>query len=222
MKFDLYFLIILLLIIAISTDEAFATKPSDTLDMSLTVEEVLFIGEDYFVTLTFTPLSNESRSKADIEVSGVISLGDIPLLEWSNLIEQQNITAKVPFSIGQIGEGEIRGTVQIMEETGEILYGRRADLYFLATEEGVFTNNYSPLLLKTEHLKKKLELGLISQQAYQEELEKILGSGALETSYTRITDNRNQLFLKILVASVIIIVVAIFFIKKHKKRRSGA
>jgi hypothetical protein len=122
------------------------------------------------------------RAVGQIETSGVVSLTEVPDLEWKNLRADEEVIVQTVFYLKDFGEGEIKAQVLVLDELGKTRYGRAATLYFLVTKEGVFTGTSSPLLLKLEYLERLLKSGTITQKEYEEAREKVLGGGAIETN----------------------------------------
>ena len=142
----------------------------------------LFVGRNFPLTLIFIPQENVRRATGQVEASGVVALSDTTELFWNDLGAGEEHSSELQFSIDGPGEGEIRALVQVFDETGEILYGRSASLYFLVTEEEVLTGTSSPLELKLRRLERDLESGAITEEQYQELLDEVLGGGATESN----------------------------------------
>ena len=159
-------------------------KDLPPLEVNLSTDkEKLSIGKDFQVDLTFTPLKGARRVSAQLGTSGVVSTISPQDFTWKDIPANKNVETFVTLRIDSLGEGEIRWVVQLVDEAGSN-YQRRADLYFLATEEGVFAGTSSPMDLKIENLQRRLRSGKITQQQYDEALEKLLGGGATEVIVT--------------------------------------
>jgi hypothetical protein len=164
-----------------------ATYTEENIELPLKVslywdKDELAIGNEFRVTVAFTPLRDVPGAKAQIETSGVVSLVSTPSMQWGPLSANEEITVQAVLLIEREGEGEIVADVLIVTESGQVLYDRLAFLYVLASPEVVLTNVESPWLLRLEYLDYALEAGIITQAEYYEEKEELLGGGAIETN----------------------------------------
>ncbi|MEE9225957.1 MAG: hypothetical protein V3U68_07175, partial [Bacteroidota bacterium] len=125
---------------------------------------------------------NVHRAVGEVDVSGDLALTDISDLEWNNLLAGEHVITRGTFRIEDLGDGEIKASIMVLDETGQVLYGRSSALYFLVTEDQILTGSSSPMLLKIEHLKTALNSGAITQEEYEEALEEVLGGGAKESN----------------------------------------
>jgi hypothetical protein len=149
----------------------------------MTIEEKdLFVGGEFPLTLYFIPQENVHHATGQIEASGVVFLKELPSVEWNDLSAGQEVIARTTFGIENVGEGEIKWEVQVTDEFTSVIYARRADLYFLVTEQQILTGTNSPLLLRLEYLERALESGAMTQDEYDQAVEDVLGGGALETN----------------------------------------
>jgi hypothetical protein len=89
---------------------------------------------------------------------------------------------QVSYSINAPGEGEIRATVEALNDAGKLLIAKTAVIYFLASEAEVLYGTSGPLLLQLERLNRSHKARILDDAGYEAAIEKVLGGGAIETS----------------------------------------
>lgn len=151
-------------------------------DVQLTVDQGSVVGEPTPFQVTFTPRDDFHRAAGVVSASGVVSIVESPSLIWEAPRNGDRLINQGIIQIDDYGEGELRFNVTVYDESDNSIFGRSSIMYFLATEEGIFTNSSSPMLLKKDYLQLLLVTMKITPLEYQKRLNQLLGGGAKEES----------------------------------------
>lgn len=140
-------------VLASSADGKVQVPIEAMLDCNTTLKDrELAIGKEFPIVLSFASGIEAYRVTGKLETKGVVVLVSAPPLVWNSIGVGQTVKTEARFRIVQQGEGEIRWIVQREDSAGRALLGRRSDLYFLATEDDVFTGTVSPWIVKRDYL----------------------------------------------------------------------
>jgi len=164
-----------------STTES--SKELPPLEVRLSFEgKQLPVGRDIPLEMGFIFKDDVYRATTLIEASGAVSLTETTNLELDNPPANEEVITQTAFRIEGLGEGLIKAWVLVFAESGEMLYGRSAWIYFLVGKGEVLTGTISPDTLKLQYLERALKSGTISRWHYNKARKEVLGGGAMTTS----------------------------------------
>lgn len=142
-------------------------------------KQKLSVGGKYPVRLTWSSGQDVSRAVGKMESSGVIALSNVSDLTWDDVVGnyEEELEGRGEFHITGTGLGQLSVRISGLDASGDILWGPREAIYFLATKNGVYTNTYSSLLLELDHLQRLRDSGSITRREYKERRDSILNRG---------------------------------------------
>jgi len=165
-----------------STSKSSDIQPPIELVMSI-LEDSLVLHSSQHMSIAVVSLLPVERLNCAIQSSGIVSITSDKQYSWNQVGQNDTLVFKSNFSLASEGEGALRVSAQAMNNAGDTLYGRAETLYFLADEGYLLMNSSSPLLLRRQLLNHLLESDKITQSEYEEQLERLLGQGAIEESH---------------------------------------
>jgi hypothetical protein len=119
---------------------------------------------------TVFPIQEPPWASGNMVPSGVVFLDQSPEVQWNNVLEGNQLTARGTFRITRPGFGQVRGDIHAKDAHGVGIYSKAAYLYVYSTEKEVFTG----ISEAVEPLDKARQAGQLSDETYREEKEKIL------------------------------------------------
>jgi hypothetical protein len=157
-------------------------KPLPPLDVGLELSDApLEIGRQFRVTLQLAPREAVNAVRAEVRGSGVVTVVESGAATWTGPVVGGQLTIEAVLRIAAGGPGEIVGTVEALDDVGQVRYGRSDTLSVLAAETEVLTGRAGELQLRLDHLDHERAAGRVGEIDYQRLREEILGGGSTTT-----------------------------------------